>query len=120
MTTFLNDIIETCKGVKEINVLGTAKPASPKATPNEAPLLKVNGKDIKKIIRRALTTGGGEILESINHFLLENSDRIKETASYLLLDEEGTLYELKKYNGQRFKKLSEEEKQDYLDRALDA
>ncbi|MCK4589506.1 MAG: hypothetical protein KAT77_03625 [Nanoarchaeota archaeon] len=119
MTTFLEDIIRTCRGIKEIDVLGSAKTTSSKVTPNETPLLAVNGKKIIKIIRRALISAGGEILEPINHFLLANSARINETTDYLLLDEEGTLYELKRYNGHRLKQLDDAAKKDYLDRTLD-
>lgn len=118
MTTILEDIIETCKGIQEVDILGTQKNTDAKATPNETPLIAVNGVRINKIIRRAFVSGGAEILEPINHFLLQNSDRISETVSYLFLDEKNNLYELKKYNGNQLRQLDEKDKKEYLDRVM--
>ena len=118
MTNILEDILEACKGIKEIDTLGTQKNTDANATPNETPLLAVNGIPIKKIIRRAPSHDGGEILETVNHFLLSNSAQIQNTSGYFLLDEKGNLYELRKYNGDRFKKVDEKLKKDYLSRIV--
>ena len=118
MTTILEDIMESCREIKEIDILGTQKNTNPKATPNEVPLLSINSIKVSKIIRRAFVSGGSEILEPINHFLLQNSDRIDETVSYLFVDEKNNLYELRKHNGHQLKQLDEKTKEDYLSRVM--
>jgi|GEM_PF-4490783 len=121
MTTpknILEDIIQICRNVKGINILGTQRVSGGKATSNETPLLAIQGVKISKIIRKTFTGNGEEVLESIIHFLFENSDRIAETSSYLLLDEEGNLYELRKYNGDRLKKVDSKTKEEYLRRVV--
>lgn len=118
MTNILEDLLEACKDIKEIDILGTQKNTDVNATPNETPLLAVGGIAIKKIIRRAPSHDGGEMLETVNHFLLSNTAQIQNTSCYFLHDEKGNIYELRKYNGNRFRKIDEQEKKDYLKRVL--